>query len=87
MSEVGVRARSAGTAEADETPIGLVPGAASLDTEGLSISDDDLHTLLAVDTAGWREAIPQIREHYAQFDGKMPAQLSMALDALQERLG
>ena len=50
------------------------------------INDDDLRTLLTVDNAGWREAIPQIRHHYAQFDGKMPAQLSMALDALEERL-
>ena len=50
---------------------------------GLSISDDDLDALLSVDAAGWSDAIPQIREHYAQFDGKMPAQLSMALDALE----
>jgi phosphoenolpyruvate carboxykinase (GTP) len=42
--------------------------------------------LLTVDTDGWREAIPQIRKHYAQFDGKMPAQLSMALDSLEAHL-
>ena len=78
--------RVAGQAEAVESPIGMLPGESDLDLDGLSISDDDLHTLLAVDTAGWRQAIPQIRQHYAQFDGKMPAQLSMALDALEENL-
>ena len=83
--EVGVRA-VAGEAEAIETPIGMLPGISDLDVTGLSISDDDLDVLLTVDTAGWREAIPQIRQHYARFDGKMPAQLSMALDSLEERL-
>jgi phosphoenolpyruvate carboxykinase (GTP) len=78
--------RVAGTADAVETPIGLLPDESDLDINGLSISDDDLHSLLAVDTDGWRAAIPQIRDHYAQFDGKLPAQLSMALDALEERL-
>ena len=64
----------------------MLPGESDLDLDGLSISVDDLHALLAVDTAGWSQAIPQIRKHYAQFDGKMPAQLSMALDALEENL-
>ena len=78
--------RVAGDTDAVETPIGMLPAVEDLDVNGLSISDDDLHTLLTVDTAGWKEAIPQIREHYAQFDGKMPAQLSMALDALEQDL-
>jgi phosphoenolpyruvate carboxykinase (GTP) len=79
--------RVAGVAGAVETPIGLLPDDGDLDISGLSIDAGDLHTLLTVDTAGWSHAIAQIREHYAQFGGKMPAQLSMALDALEERLG
>ncbi len=78
--------RVAGRDHAVETPIGLLPTMDGLDTEGLDLSEDDLRTLLEVDTTGWSHAIPQIREHYAQFDGKMPAQLSMALDALEEHL-
>ena len=78
--------RVTGEADAVETPIGLLPSESDLDVTGMSISADDLHTLLTVDTAGWRDAIPQIRQHYAQFDGKMPAQLSMALDSLEDRL-
>jgi phosphoenolpyruvate carboxykinase (GTP) len=78
--------RVAGTVDALETPIGLLPTVEGLDTDGLTVSTDDLHTLLTIDTPGWREAMPQIREHYATFDGKMPAQLSMALDALEENL-
>ena len=78
--------RVAGGIDAVETPIGLLPTVDGFDTDGLMVSDDDLNTLLTVDTPGWREAIPQIREHYSMFDGKMPAQLSMALDALEENL-
>ena len=78
--------RVSGETDAVETPIGLLPSESDLDVTGLSISADDLHTLLTVDTDGWRQAVPQIREHYAQFDGKMPAQLTMALDALEDRL-
>jgi phosphoenolpyruvate carboxykinase (GTP) len=78
--------RVAGEVDAVETPIGLLPTVGGIDTDGLTVTDDDLQTLLTVDTRGWREAIPQIREHYSMFDGKMPAQLSMALDALEESL-
>jgi phosphoenolpyruvate carboxykinase (GTP) len=78
--------RVSGQVDAVETPIGLLPNQGDLDVKGLAIGDDDLRTLLTVDTDGWRAAIPQIRQHYAQFDGKMPAQLPMALDALEEQL-
>jgi len=78
--------RVAGAVDAVETPIGLLPTVDGLDTDGLTVNDEDLQTLLTVDTPGWRKAIPQIREHYAKFDGRMPAQLSMALDALEENL-
>ena len=78
--------RVAGETDALETPIGLLPTTDGIDIDGLDISDDDLQALLCIDTAGWMAAIPQIREHYGRFNGKMPAQLSMALDALEERL-
>jgi phosphoenolpyruvate carboxykinase (GTP) len=78
--------RVAGDADAINTPIGMVPAADGLDLDGLSIGADDLEVLLTVDSAGWNQAIPQIREHYAQFDDKLPAQLTMALDTLEARL-
>ena len=69
-----------------ETAIGLLPAADSLDTDGLEITDDDLAELLSIDTAGWREAVPQIREHYAQFESDLPASLAVALDTFDARL-
>jgi phosphoenolpyruvate carboxykinase (GTP) len=79
--------RVAGDAGAVETPIGLLPEAKALDTTGLDVSDDDLATLLQVDVDGWKGAIPQIRDHFDRFGDKLPAQLSMAVDALEAKLG
>jgi len=76
-----------GTAGAAETPIGLLPREGDLDLRGLDVPAADLRELLAVDAAGWREAVPQIREHYATFGDKLPAQLTLALDHLEESLG
>ncbi len=78
--------RVAGTTEAVETPIGLLPKAGDLDLDGLDVSAEDLQALLSIDTAGWQGAIPQIRAHFAQFGDKLPAQLGLALDRLESGL-
>jgi phosphoenolpyruvate carboxykinase (GTP) len=75
-----------GDAEAVETAIGFLPTPDALDTTGLDVADQDLRTLLSLDIEGWRAAIPQIREHYAQFGGHLPAQLLMAVDELEGKL-
>ncbi|MDW3213761.1 MAG: phosphoenolpyruvate carboxykinase (GTP) [Ilumatobacteraceae bacterium] len=79
--------RVQGDSEVVDTPIGRLPAAGALDTDGLDIDPADLETLLAVDGDGWRAAIPQIREHYAAFGEKLPAQLQMAVDTLEAQLG
>ncbi|HEY5663599.1 MAG TPA: phosphoenolpyruvate carboxykinase (GTP) [Ilumatobacter sp.] len=76
-----------GGSEAVDSPIGRLPTVSALDTDGLDIDAADLEAILRVDTEGWRAAIPQIREHYARFGDRMPAQLQMAVDALEAQLG
>jgi phosphoenolpyruvate carboxykinase (GTP) len=76
-----------GGAEVVDTPIGRLPTKGSLDLDGLDIDNADLETLLSVDTVGWQAAIPQIREHYATFGDKLPAQLQIAVDTLEAELG
>ncbi len=78
--------RVEGTAGAVPTPIGNLPVVSDLDTSGLKVDADDMSTLLSVDTSGWLEAVPQIREHYATFGAKLPKQLSAALDTLEKAL-
>jgi phosphoenolpyruvate carboxykinase (GTP) len=79
--------RVAGTAEAAETPIGLVPGPKALDTAGLDVDDEDLATLLTVDADEWRAELPGIREHYALLGDRLPPALTEELEKLEKRLG
>jgi phosphoenolpyruvate carboxykinase (GTP) len=79
--------RCNGSAEAVDTPIGKVPTADALDTDGLDVAQADLEELLKVDTKGWKEELPSIKEHYATFGDKLPAGLKEELADLEKRLG
>lgn len=78
--------RVGGDVDAVQTPIGKLPTANDLDTDGLDIDAADLETLLSVDIEGWKAAIPQIREHYAVFGEDLPASLGVAVDSLEANL-
>jgi phosphoenolpyruvate carboxykinase (GTP) len=73
-------------AEAADTPIGRVPTAGGLDTDGLAIGEDDLAELLKVDPGEWLAEVEPIREFYGQFGEKLPDELRAQLDALEQRL-
>jgi phosphoenolpyruvate carboxykinase (GTP) len=75
-----------GVADAVETPIGLLPAQASFDTEGLDISDEDLDTLLSVDTATWRAEAELIPDHFKTFGDRLPQELWDEHSALTRRL-
>ena len=78
--------RLSGTAVAHKTAIGYLPDAGSLDVTGLKVTSEDLEALLTVDQIGWREAVPQIREHFAAFGDRLPAKLTASLDSLESAL-
>jgi phosphoenolpyruvate carboxykinase (GTP) len=79
--------RCAGEAEAEETPVGMVPAAGELDTDGLSITAEEVADLLAVDPAEWKAELPQVEEHFARFGEHLPPQLRDQLADLERRLG
>ena len=61
--------RLAGEAEAVATPIGHLPAAADLDTDGLALRDGDLDLLLSVDSRDLAEggrAHPRVLRHLRQ---------------------
>ena len=60
-----------------DTPIGRLPAPGALDVGGLDIDDRDL---------GWREAVPQIRDHFARFGERLPRALAASLDRLDAAL-
>jgi len=78
--------RTAGRGEAEETVIGYVPTHDALDVKGLDVSPDDMKELLTVDIDEWRDEISRIREHYAQFNERLPEKLAAFVDDLEARL-
>jgi phosphoenolpyruvate carboxykinase (GTP) len=78
--------RTAGRAQATQTPIGNVPAPGALDADGLDVSAQDIAALLRVDGEEWRDEVPLIREHYARFGDRLPVELAEQLDALEHRL-
>jgi phosphoenolpyruvate carboxykinase (GTP) len=78
--------RCEGTADAVETPIGLLPAEGSLNTEGLNITEEAMEELLSVDTELFKEQLPQVEAHLAQFGDRLPNEIRGQLEALQERL-
>lgn len=75
-----------GKSEAIDTPIGKLPPKGALDLDGVEVDDKDLDSLLSVDVDGWKSAVPQIREHFAQFGDKLPTELAQAVDELEASL-
>jgi phosphoenolpyruvate carboxykinase (GTP) len=78
--------RCDGAADARETPIGLVPTADAIDTDGLEITAEARDELLTVDPSAVRDQLPQLEEHLAQFGDSLPAELRSQFEALRERL-
>jgi phosphoenolpyruvate carboxykinase (GTP) len=79
--------RVSGTGEATETAIGYIPAPGAIDTDGLDVSPEDMEKLLTVNVDDWRAEVPSIREHFATFGDKLPAQLHAEVDKLEQQLG
>jgi phosphoenolpyruvate carboxykinase (GTP) len=79
--------RCAGEGKAVETEIGYMPTPDAIDISGLSgVSAQDMEELLTVDKKGWLHEVDLIREHYATFGDRLPAELTRELEALEKRL-
>ncbi len=76
-----------GSGKSVDTPIGLMPDAASFDKPE-SVSADVLKEILSVDVEGWKKEIADIRaNHYPKFGDKLPQALKDELAAIEKRLG
>jgi phosphoenolpyruvate carboxykinase (GTP) len=78
--------RVKGTAGAAETPIGLVPAEGALNVEGLGLGRADVERLLAVDRDEWAAEVPEIRAFFDRFEGRLPPELSRALESLSQQV-
>ena len=77
--------RVAGTAAADETPIGFVPQLGSINTAGLEGVDANMPELLAVDKGQWKDELDLVRDQYATFGTRLPSELAKQIIAIEER--
>ena len=64
-----------GSADAVETPIGNLPKAADLNTDGLRLDAAALEQLLHVDRAGWQAELGAIGEYLAGYGERTPDEL------------
>jgi len=78
--------RVAGRGDAVETAIGYVPTPSSINVEGLNVTPQDMTELLTVHRDEWRDEVPLIREHFAQFADHLPERLRAQVDDLEARL-
>lgn len=78
--------RVAHSADAEETPIGLVPTADAIDLSGLEIDATTMTDLLKVDPSSWSHEVALIDEHYTMIGDRLPKRLDSELDDLRQRL-
>ena len=78
--------RVTGSGKAVETPIGYMPTLDAIDTDGLDVSEKDMKELLKVNKDEWLKEVESIKEHYNNYEPKLPQELKNQLKALEERL-
>jgi len=78
--------RVSGEGKAVKTAIGYMPTEDAIYTEGLNVSAEDMHELLKVDKEQWLNEVESIKEHYKNYEPKLPQELKNQLKALEERL-
>jgi len=78
--------RCEGNADAVKTPIGYLPTPEAIETDGLSLPEEDLAALLSVDVEEWKAELPAIREWFDSLGDHVPGVVREQLDALEGRL-
>jgi phosphoenolpyruvate carboxykinase (GTP) len=78
--------RTAGEGKAKKTPIGYMPTEDAIDVNGLNVNKEDMEELLKVNNDEWLREVASIKEYYAKFGDRLPAEMKKQLAALEERL-
>lgn len=78
--------RCDGTGQGVETPIGYLPAMDAIDRPE-NVRAEEMRELLAVDAAGWRRELEDIKaNHYPRFGAKLPKELARMLEEMETRL-
>lgn len=78
--------RISNTAEGINTPIGIIPSKNSLDISGLSLTEQELQELLAVDINEWKKETHELEDYFTLFGEKLPHGIRQELHYLKKRI-
>jgi phosphoenolpyruvate carboxykinase (GTP) len=78
--------RLEGTADGEQTAIGVVPRPQDLELEGLDATADQVAASLAVEPAQWQAETKGIGSYFEEFGDHLPPALIAELDGLERRL-
>ena len=78
--------RSKGGGKADESPIGYLPTASSINRSSLNLSDAALDELLRINSEGWRDDLKGQAEFFAKFGDRLPNGIREEHQAMARRL-
>ncbi len=73
-----------GTAEGRDTPIGILPRDGEINTDGLSMADGAMDTLLHVDPEGWKKEMADVAEYLGSYGEHCPERLKAELRRVTE---
>lgn len=74
------------TGNAEETPIGYVPGKGGIDLTGLDVSEETIRALVHVDKDAWYEELGSQTDWFQQFGYSLPIEIWREHEALADRL-
>ena len=75
-----------GEVDAVDVINGRQPKREDLNLDGLTITDEQLDELFALDPAAWAAEADLTEQYFAQFGDALPAELTAQLTALRERI-
>jgi phosphoenolpyruvate carboxykinase (GTP) len=75
-----------GSAGGVDSPLGVIPARADLDTSGLGLSDENWRELFEIDPDVWGREADGVASFFASFAGRVPAALEEELGGLRSRL-
>ncbi|OGU68995.1 MAG: phosphoenolpyruvate carboxykinase [Ignavibacteria bacterium RIFCSPLOWO2_02_FULL_55_14] len=78
--------RVEGRGKAVETPLGYMPTADAIETDGLKIPAGAMETLTALDGHGWLNGTVEMEKFYRQFGDRLPKEIWEEHAALRKRL-
>jgi phosphoenolpyruvate carboxykinase (GTP) len=80
------RVHGSGNGHSQETPIGIIPTPDGIGASQLDLSPRQIETLLTVDREAWRGEAAEHSKFLAQFEDRLPDELSEEQRALERRL-